>query len=221
MNIERLKDFFSPEDLEWKPIAITKDKRKALAAAYITNRAICDRLDDVCGPMNWRNEFRPGPGGGVVCGISIRSDDGEWVTKWDGAENTDIEPVKGGLTGSMKRAASIWGIGRYLYSLPQLWVPVDERGRFAQDPKVPSQFLPRGKAKPAPKPQPLDPDRQAFIDAIEAAGLQVFGDAWDHARERGCLTVSEGRAERPEDLSPDEAEALFELLESAAKAEQG
>lgn len=43
------------------------------------------------------------------------------VTKWDGAENTDVEAVKGGLSDSMKRAAVQWGIGRYLYQLEEGW----------------------------------------------------------------------------------------------------
>lgn len=88
--------------------------------AYITNRAIMDRLDEICGKQNWRNEYVTGPQGGILCGISIRVGD-EWVTKWDGAENTDVEAVKGGLSDSMKRAAVQWGIGRYLYQLEEGW----------------------------------------------------------------------------------------------------
>lgn len=77
-----------------------------------------ERLDEVAGPGNWKNEFKPWVGNSQLCGISIRNPDtGEWVTKWDGSESTDVEPVKGGLSASMKRAAVQWGIGRYLYNL--------------------------------------------------------------------------------------------------------
>jgi hypothetical protein len=152
IDLKRLQDYFAPDDIEWKPIAVSKRTGKALAAAYVTSRAIQQRLDDVCGPANWRNEFMPGPNGGVLCGISVRvqREDGsaEWVTKWDGAENTEVESVKGGLSNAMKRAASHWGIGRYLYDVPQPWVPVDERGRFTQPPSIPAAFLPSG---PAPQ----------------------------------------------------------------------
>ncbi len=148
-HLSRLADFFAPEDLEWKPIAVSKRTSKGLAAAYITNRAIQDRLDAVCGSGDWRNEFTIGPGGGVLCGLSIRVDreDGthEWVTKWDGADNTDIEAVKGGLSNAMKRCATQWGIGRYLYNFPQQWVPVDEHGRFSQPPRIPRAFLPEAR----------------------------------------------------------------------------
>jgi hypothetical protein len=48
------------------------------------------------------------------------------ITKWDGAEQTQIEAVKGGLSGSMKRAAVQWGIGRYLYDLETNFVNLTE-----------------------------------------------------------------------------------------------
>jgi hypothetical protein len=79
------------------------------------------------GPGNWKNEFRPGPDGGVMCGLSVRVGD-EWVTKWDGAENTDVEGVKGGLSSAMKRAAVQWGVGRYLYGLDESFAQVSENG---------------------------------------------------------------------------------------------
>ena len=58
-DFERLSDFFDPFDLEWRPGATTKDGKKAMALAYVTNRAIMQRLDDACGPANWKNELPP------------------------------------------------------------------------------------------------------------------------------------------------------------------
>jgi len=120
MDLSKLKDRFPESDLEWR-VQRSGIKNKtpwALVVPYITNRAIMDRLDEVCGPENWSNGFLNAPGGdgGVVCGISIKAGD-EWVTKYDGAERTNIEAVKGGLSNAMKRAAVQWGIGRYLYEL--------------------------------------------------------------------------------------------------------
>ena len=140
-NLRRLQHFFSNTDIEWKPVRSTPDKKRAMVVAYISNRAIMDRLDQVCGPENWRNEYRQGPDGGVLCGISIRVDE-EWITKWDGASNTDIQAVKGGLSASMRRAAVQWGIGRYLYRLPAQWISIDDKGRFLQPPSVPQAFHP-------------------------------------------------------------------------------
>lgn len=111
MSWERLAAPFSPEDIKHRKGPNGKQ------LPYVTNRAIQDRLDEVMGPANWKNEFREwGQGSpGVLCGLSLRIDN-EWITKWDGAEQTDIEAVKGGLSDAMKRAAVQWGIGRYLYA---------------------------------------------------------------------------------------------------------
>jgi hypothetical protein len=136
-DLARLREPFAAEDIEWRMQQAGEKNGRiwGKVLAYITNRAIMDRLDEVIGPSNWRNVYEPGPAGGVVCGLSIRvtRDDGsaEWVTKWDGADNSDVEPVKGGLSNSMKRAAVQWGLGRYLYSLEEGWANVHEGGRLS------------------------------------------------------------------------------------------
>ena len=124
---------FSPEDLDWRVQVTNKDKTKGMAVPFVTSRAIQDRLDNVVGAENWRNEFRvwqeSGDARAQLCGLSIYLEERkEWVTKWDGAENTDIESVKGGLSDAMKRAAVQWGIGRILYWLSPVWVNVEPRG---------------------------------------------------------------------------------------------
>lgn len=124
---------FAAEDLEWRIQAAMKDEETGTAVPYVTNRAIMDRLDSVVGTENWRNEFKPWHSAGnkdaQLCGISIRLNGQEWVTKWDGAEDSDIEPVKGGLSDSMKRAAVQWGIGRVLYKMETVFVRIEKRGR--------------------------------------------------------------------------------------------
>ena len=157
MDLSKLKDFFEPNDIEWRLQQCGKTKEGkiwGMALAYVTNRAIMNRLDEVCGPENWKNEFKAAPDGGILCGISIKVGD-EWVTKWDGAENTDIEAVKGGLSGAMKRAAVQWGIGRYLYKLEESWINANENGAYRgktkdgttfkwDAPTLPSWALPKG-----------------------------------------------------------------------------
>lgn len=124
---------FAPEDLEWRLQSTYEDRMKGWAVPYVTNRAIQDRLDDVVGPENWHNEFKPWHGTGKkeaqICGISIHFESRGYVTKWDGAEDTDIEAVKGGLSDSMKRAAVQWGVGRILYKMDMVWVDIEKRGK--------------------------------------------------------------------------------------------
>jgi len=119
---ELLQAPFAAEDIEWRPNSWGKGESGywVQALAYVTNRAIQQRLDEAVGPEFWKNEFREWHTGGVdraqLCGISILTGD-NLITKWDGAECTQIEAIKGGLSDSMKRAAVQWGIGRYLYKL--------------------------------------------------------------------------------------------------------
>ena len=138
---------FAPEDLEWRLQQTFEDKGRGLAVPYVTNRAIQDRLDEVVGPDNWHNDYKPWHQYRVkvrsketkayeeksvdsqLCGISIYFEGRGFITKWDGANNSDIEPVKGGLSDSMKRAAVQWGIGRVLYKMDTVWVDVEKRGR--------------------------------------------------------------------------------------------
>lgn len=136
MDLARLSDKFIPFDIEWRVQRSGKqgEKQWAMVLAYVTNRAIMERLDDVCGPENWKNEFERWGEGGVKCGISIRvPQEGEdqfggkpydWVTKYDGSEETKVETTKGGFSASMKRAGVQWGIGRYLYNLESTFVDI-------------------------------------------------------------------------------------------------
>lgn len=120
---EQLLEPFDPFEIEWRiqQSGVSNGNRWAMVLAYVTNRAIMERLDDVFGIGGWQNEYQFMPDGGVVCGIKAKIDD-EWIVKYDGADKTAIEATKGGLSNAMKRAAVQWGIGRYLYRLETTFV---------------------------------------------------------------------------------------------------
>jgi len=52
-----LAEPFSSEDVEWRLQNVSKDKTRGLAVAYVTARAIQNRLDEVVGPENWQDEY--------------------------------------------------------------------------------------------------------------------------------------------------------------------
>jgi len=125
---EKLQRPFEANEIEWRSQQTGEKNGKcwAMVLAYVTNRAIMDRLDEVFGVSGWKNEFLPTPSmDGVMCGISAKFGS-EWVTKYDGADNTQIEAVKGGLSSAMKRTAVQFGIGRYLYQLESNFAQVVE-----------------------------------------------------------------------------------------------
>lgn len=115
-TLKRLREPLDPVHIEWRIGQVARSGRSTTLLAYLTSRAVMDRLDEVVGPGNWQDAYKEGPNGGLVCGIGIRTEHG-WVWKWDGAENTKVEAVKGGLSDAFKRAAVKWGVGRYLYGL--------------------------------------------------------------------------------------------------------
>jgi hypothetical protein len=114
---------FPREAISWRAQSVTKDGTKAMAMAYIDARDVMDRLDTVCGPINWqdRYEFH---GTRTICYLSIRIGE-EWITKADGAGDSDVEAEKGAISDALKRAAVKWGVGRYLYALETPWVPCE------------------------------------------------------------------------------------------------
>lgn len=135
---------FYPNEIEWRIGATNTNKTSGIALPYITNRAIMNRLDDIFGIFGWKNEFII-QDKAKICGISIKIGD-EWFTKYDGADDTNIEATKGGLSNAMKRAAVQWGIGRYLYKLPTMWVAIEQNGKSyklkGKPPELPAWALP-------------------------------------------------------------------------------
>ena len=130
-HLKNLAKPFPEADIEWRiqRSGVKNGKPWGMVLAYITARAIHDRLDEVCGPEGWQlkySEFHDGK----VCSIGIKCGD-EWVWKSGGASNTDIEAFKGGLSSAEKRAGVPWGIGRYLYKLEAGWADFCKDGLYS------------------------------------------------------------------------------------------
>lgn len=123
-DFSKLTEKFSPLDIEWRVQSSgeTNGKFWARVLAYVDARAIQDRLDLVCGAENWKDDYEHLTNG-MICRLSIKVD-GEWITKTNGAPETDIEGFKGGISKALVRTASTWGIGRYLYNLEASWANI-------------------------------------------------------------------------------------------------
>lgn len=123
--LKQLKNPFEPRLVKWT----TKGGKSPSPLAYIDARDVMKRLDDVLGASNYQTKFIPVEKG-FVCELSLRID-GEWITRSDGASNTHIEPVKGGISDALKRAGNAWGIGRYLYYMPK-WANQDNVDKWPE-----------------------------------------------------------------------------------------
>lgn len=97
---------------------------------YKNARVDMSILDEMCGTFGWQREHREMKGV-MYCGVSIKSPDGEWITKWDAGAESYTEKEKGEASDSFKRACFNWGIGRELYTAPFIWITLtdDEKAK--------------------------------------------------------------------------------------------
>lgn len=176
-----LAAYFHPDEIEWKPKAVKNGR--ALALAFVSARAIMDRLDRVVGPFGWKDDYTILPNGNVICHLSIKFN-GEWVTKVDvGGESAQTDKgdkQKAAFSSAIKRAAVKWGIGRYLYKFPAAWFDYDEqKKRFTSKPTPPTWAIPRpaGNGKPPAAPQQAAKSQAANPTAAskEAQSLPANG----------------------------------------------
>ena len=141
------EDFALPFDankIHWRVGATNAKKLKCkpweatsgIALAYLNARDVMERLDDVVGGANWQDRY---PYAGC-CELSVRID-GEWITKSDASDVSDVEGIKGQASGAFKRAAVKFSIGRYLYDLPNTWCDLSN-GQLKTKPKLPSWAVP-------------------------------------------------------------------------------
>lgn len=128
MNLKKLSEPFSPATIHWRLGATKQDKTQGIALAYIDARDVQDRLDEACGVENWQVRFPWSESGKLCCEVGIRVNE-EWIWKSCGAGDTAVEGEKGAFSDAFKRAAVRWGIGRYLYDLPNTWVDIQPAGR--------------------------------------------------------------------------------------------
>jgi hypothetical protein len=182
---------FAADAISWRAQSMKADGTSAMALAYIDARDVMRRLDEVCGPADWSDSYTETAKGRLICTLSIRIGD-EWISKSDGAGDTDVEGAKGALSDALKRAAVKWGIGRYLYDLPVVWAECEsyERGGKKQwkrwTPNGERKLIAavRGAGAPAAiaaAPAPIQDDDgvpasvQAMVDGLEAASKRGEG----------------------------------------------
>jgi len=112
-------------------------KFRVSIVAYVTARAIKNRLNKVLGMCNWETyhklyTIQKAKGtykeviAGDICTLRIRNGiDQPWITKEDGAGVTNQSPFKGALSGAEKRAGVQFGIGLYLYDFERDDLSID------------------------------------------------------------------------------------------------
>lgn len=123
---------FDANEIEWRVGQAGIDRNGnpwIRALAYLTSRAVMDRLDEVFGVGGWSHSIREialGDAVGVICRLEVEGG----AYHEDVAECSDIEALKGAASGGLKRAAVAFGVGRYLYYLDDGFAKVHPNGKF-------------------------------------------------------------------------------------------
>lgn len=128
---EKLATPFPFDDIQIKPQSVSKDKDSALAVAYVKAPAAQQRMDEAFGPDNWSFEVREhmGQKPGIIGRITVLVE-GKTVIREDISEQTDVEPLKGAVSGAFKRCFSALG-HRALHKTNFGWQPCTKfNGKF-------------------------------------------------------------------------------------------
>lgn len=224
---QQLRQPFPAEQVNWRISHTNDDDTRGLVLAYIDARAVMERLDTVVGPGRWWDEYDYGPNGQVLCRLTLRVDD-ETLTKMDGAEETNIEAVKGGISDAFKRAAVKFGIGRYLYHLDSKWVQLNKYKQPKQTPNLPSWARPDGEQNaggradsPSSQSQPDSQDSQGSPPSGESAPRTATDKQLERLKQlESALWVVDGKVEKPggeQALEVLENSVLSDLEEGAGK----
>jgi hypothetical protein len=117
-----LKDLQRPleiHEIDFRVQSINKGGY-ATVLAYKDARADMNRLDEVCGVLNWKREHL---NGNANCIVSIWDESKkQWVSKEDTGTESNTEKEKGLASDSFKRACFNFGIGRELYDYPSIQI---------------------------------------------------------------------------------------------------
>lgn len=196
---------FPLEVHSFKPGATYQDK--CLALAYADTRAYIDRLNAVVGG-NWSDKLEAvAPDGSVMlCRLTIsyteRSDVGE-------KEPNDRNTATSAAAQAFKRACAKFGLGRYLYDLPQEWVEYDDKKKRIT-PKGQNHLNEMLKAYLAKHGAPQKPKKR--IAPTLAARMTTTKGTSLGTLNAEQLEMIVNNADKP-DVGPERAEAAQVLID--------
>src|SRR6516162_5807307 len=147
---------FSPDQVRWRVTNTTNDKKRGQVIPYADPRAYTDRLNALGSPLNWTREYKVETMSNItrikkgesilsgkvlitctvtILGIGSHSGTGEeWADDDNGMTSADAQ--------AFKRACSCFGLGRYFYDIPPIWVDLDQNRQPSRTPALSAWALP-------------------------------------------------------------------------------
>lgn len=154
--VSELEIPFDPSVVTWRTTNMSKDKSRGQVIPYADQRAYTDRLNQLLTPGGWTRKYKVDTTGNLergkdqkvvakivvtceltVFGLGTHSATGEeWADDENAATSAEAQ--------AFKRAASCFGLGRYLYYFTGVWVDLDHRKRPKSAPVLFNWATPEG-----------------------------------------------------------------------------
>ena len=209
----QLAEPFDISEIKWRVTHTNRDGSRGAVIAFADPRAYTDRLNQLFTPSGWTRNYDVTTVSAVTrvkrdkiiqtgkvlvtCTLTIarlgcHSGSGE---EWADEENA----FTAAEAQAFKRTAMCFGLGRYLYKLPETWVTLDEYGKPTRLPALPQWALPNGKTNPAGGPRaaalqrgPIDQETTARIEGFQRVlGDPIYGEIlWRVARTRRANAIA-------------------------------
>src|ERR1700757_4351552 len=154
----RLAEPFEVSEIKWRVTHTNKDGSRGALIAFADPRAYTDRLNQLFTPTGWTRSYEISTLSSVtrmkrdkliqtgkvlvtctltISGLGCHSGSGEeWADEQNAMTTAEAQ--------AFKRAASCYGLGRYLYNFAEIWVALNEYRKPVEFPKIPHWALPKG-----------------------------------------------------------------------------
>lgn len=248
--VSELEVPFDESAIEWRLTNTAKGEQRGQVVPYANARAYTDRLNTLLTPAGWTRKYTVNTSANferakdkkvvakvlVTCELTIFAVGSHSATGEEFADNENA--LTAAEAQAFKRAASCFGLGRYLYHFTGVWVDLDERKRPKNIPRLFGWATPQGwrqgmrpgqeantkAANPSScadqRGKVAQPDRNARVEDTNALVCQIEAMAEPLGRRlyRGILkTVA--RAWNPSEIR--EADVLSRVLAQMQSAERG
>jgi hypothetical protein len=147
---------FPPDQVHWRVMNTSQEKKRGQIAPYADPRAYIDRLNALFSPQGWTRNYRietmnnitrVKKGETIVTGkvlvtctvtiIGLWSHSGtgeEWADDDNGMTSADAQ--------AFKRACACFGLGRYFYDFIPVWIDLDQNRQPKKVPLLPAWAVP-------------------------------------------------------------------------------
>jgi hypothetical protein len=147
---------FPPNQVQWRVMNTSTDKKRGQIVPYADPRAYTDRLNALFSPQGWTRTYRVetmnnitrvNKGETIVSGkvlvtctvtiVGLGSHSGtgeEWADDPNGMTAADAQ--------AFKRACAVFGLGRYFYDFVPPWVDLDQHRQPVKTPALPAWAIP-------------------------------------------------------------------------------